>query len=55
MHSPASKLKAIHYTRWVFHPRLPSYVPGSNQPFAVVSVYERSGPMFTQHLFIHLN
>ena len=55
MYQPETKPKTIHYTRWKFYPRLPAYVPNTNPHIMVVSAFERSGPQFTLHLFIHLN
>lgn len=55
MHSPQINLSAVQYTRWTFHPRLPFYVTKGNQPFDVVSIYERNGAEFVQHQFIYLN
>lgn len=58
MHESRLDLATLHYTRWVFYlgeRQLPSYVPAFNQPFFIVSIYERSGPEFTKHLLIPLN
>jgi hypothetical protein len=55
MHTTEFDLTTIHYTRWVFRQKLPAYMSGSYMPFVIVSVYERTGPAFTKHVFVHLN
>ncbi|NEU68375.1 hypothetical protein [Spirosoma agri] len=44
-----------HFTQWTFHEQLPSYIPNHQQPFRVVSIYERSGPQYTKHFLMCLN
>ena len=58
MYESRLDLATLHYTRWVFYlgeRQLPRYVQANDQPFFVVSIYERSGPEFTKHLLIQLN
>ena len=55
MNKPRVDRSDIHYTRWVFHRRLPAYIPFARMPFVIVSITERTGPSYTRFTFMHLN